>query len=188
MTGAGAIKQVVRSRGSILASGRSRGPSRLTGLDGSPPNGCVRLGTDIPPPPSRRPLWRALFRPLRSKKDSMWQTARAAPVIVHSTSGGRPGRIVFSLDRLRPCSDQRPASRRKATSGCEGTGPWEPKQDSAPSHPSPERKLRVVVAAVGVRVAVAETTRRPCGPRFGLQVGRLGGLGCMRLATLCLRA
>ena len=106
--------------------------------------------------------------------DSMWQTARAAPVII-PYRGGRRASIVFSLDGLRPCSDQRPASRQKATSGCEGTGLLEPKQDSTPSQPSqpsPERKCAWLWL---------KRHGGPAAPDSGCIVGKAWRVGCMRL-------
>lgn len=119
----------------------------------------------------------------------MWQTARPAPAMIAVLR--RRASIVFSLDGrdgLCTCaviSGQQ--SRQKATSGCEGTGPLEPKQDSAPSQRSRERRCAPRwQAAWVVRVGVAETTRRPCGPRFGLQVGRPSRLAaCAQAIFAC---
>ena len=84
-----------------------------------------------------------------------------------------------------PCSDQQPASRQKGNEWLRGHETFQAKTGFSAQPVQPRAKVRAVVAGVGVRVAVAETTRRPCGPRFGLQVGRPGRLAACLAIFAC---
>lgn len=72
----------------------------------------------------------------------MWQTARAAPVITPVVTVYGRASIVFSLNGLRPCSDQQPASRQKGNEWLRGHGAvWSKTGFSAqPTQPGAARR------------------------------------------------
>lgn len=133
-------------------------------------------------------IWRALSGPLRGKKNSMWQTVGPAPAMTPVVR--RRASLFFSLDRLctRAVISSR-QSRQKATSGCEGTGLFEPKQDSAPGQRSRERKERAIVAGVGGMCVWLWLKRHggPAAPDSGCRLAGLAGWQHAPTSYICVR-